>query len=336
MMLPTRRTFLKTTAVVGFAAPFFIPSTSAAGESGTPEMFQGVRRFIHSTNDEQTTILVPGLASPFQVLHITDTHISYDNENDEEYLQYSQRMRDAYASGRLDRTGRSVTPLESFEILLKTAQEKKVDLILLTGDIINYPSETAVRAVLERLEATGIPFLYTAGNHDWHYEGMEGSADFLRETWIERRLKPLYCGADPMCNATSFHGINMVCIDDSTYRISERQLEFYRKQKSGSEPLVLLMHIPLYMPTLPVGSCGHPEWGEATDHGYLVERRERWPAKGCGKATLDFVQEVFSTPNLVGIFTGHYHRSQTIVSGNGVQYITSAAVQGCSRLIRFE
>ena len=229
------------------------------------------------------------------------------------------RLHDAYVSDKHYQTGQPLTSLESFENLLTTAKEKKIDLIFLTGDIINYPSETAVRAVLERLETTGIPFLYTAGNHDWYYEGMEGSADFLRETWVEQRLKPLYRAADPMCSATLFHGVNMVCIDDSTYRITERQLEFYRKQKSKPEPLVLLMHIPLYMPTLSFGSCGHPEWGEATDRNYIIERRERWPTEGCGKATLDFVQEVFSTPNLIGIFTGHYHGSQVIVSGGGVQ-----------------
>jgi predicted phosphodiesterase len=329
----TRRKFLKSSAV-GVVAPFFISQAGFANESS--DLRQGVRRFIHSTNDEQTTIIVPELAAPFTVMHMTDTHISCDNENDEEYLQYSKRMRDAYVSVNHYRTGQQFTPLESFENLLTTAKEKKIDLIFLTGDIINYPSETAVHAVLERLEATGIPFLYTAGNHDWHYEGMEGNADFLRESWVERRLKPLYRGDDPMCSATLFKGVNMVCIDDSTYRISERQLEFYREQKSRTEPLVLLMHIPIYMPTLSAGSCGHPEWGEAVDRGYLIERRERWPVEGCGKVTLDFVQEVFSTPNLVGIFTGHYHGSQTIVTDSGVQYITSAAAQGCSRIIRFE
>ena len=334
MMPLSRRKFLKSTAVIGVATPFFIPQTGSTNESIDPP--QDVRRFIHSTNDEQTTIIVSELASPFNVMHITDTHISCDNENDEEYLQYSRRMRDAYVSGKHYQTGQPFTPLESFENLLTTAKEKKIDLIFLTGDIINYPSETAVRAVLERLETTGIPFLYTAGNHDWYYEGMEGSADFLRETWVEQRLKPLYLAVDPMCSATLFHGVNMVCIDDSTYRITERQLEFYRKQKSKPEPLVLLMHIPLYMPTLSFGSCGHPEWGEATDRNYIIERRERWPTEGCGKATLDFVQEVFSTPNLIGIFTGHYHGSQVIVSGGGVQYITPAAVQGCSRIIRIE
>jgi hypothetical protein len=48
---------------------------------------------------------------------------------------------------------------------------------------------------------------------------------------------------------------------NSTYEILPEQLDFYRQQVSSNEPLVLLIHIPLYIPghNLDFG-CGHPEW----------------------------------------------------------------------------
>ena len=40
------------------------------------------------------------------------------------------------------------------------------------------------------------------GNHDWHYEGMSGELDALRDTWINNRLHSLYQGNNPLmaCN----------------------------------------------------------------------------------------------------------------------------------------
>lgn len=54
------------------------------------------------------------------------------------------------------------------------AKEQKVDRIVLTCDIINNPSKSSVDFVHKSIQNTGIPSIYIAGNHDWHYEGMKG------------------------------------------------------------------------------------------------------------------------------------------------------------------
>src|SRR5690606_30872295 len=297
-----RRSFLKTGGA-GMAAALSIPALSFGAHRR-----QGGGAFARSSTEVEATVMVEGLAAPYTVLQVSDSHISHDGEADEAYKMYSSRMGNAYPTVVHPKTKERVAPLAGFVAMMELAKESEVDFIALTGDIVNYPSTTAVEAVREAVEATGIPYTYTAGNHDWHYEGMAGSAEELRAEWSEKGLKPLYNGGNPLYGSTVVNGLNLVTIDNSTYQVNREQLDFYRRQASRPEPIVLFMHIPLYMPTLGTGSSGHPEWGAAVDRGYEVERRERWPESGNNPETVAFVKEVMATTRLTGIFVGHYHR----------------------------
>jgi DNA repair exonuclease SbcCD nuclease subunit len=183
-------------------------------------------------------------------------------------------------------------------------------VITLIGDIFSFPSEAAIEWVLAKLKNTGIPYIYIAGNHDWHYEGMEGTLEFLRDKWIEKRLLPLYQGNHPLMAAYDIKGIRFLAIDNSTYQISEAQLSFFEEQVDSGMPLVLLVHIPMYAPGKKmVFGCGNPHWGAATDRNFELERRPKWPEGGHTQTTLNFHKKVFTAPNLLGIFTGHVHRN---------------------------
>jgi hypothetical protein len=51
--------------------------------------------------------------------------------------------------------------------------------------------------------------------------------------------------------------------------------------------------------------------------------------------TKQFVREVRTTPQLLGVFTGHTHQARTVFSRNGgIQHITAPALNGQCRLVR--
>ncbi|MBB12861.1 MAG: hypothetical protein CMC78_01680 [Flavobacteriaceae bacterium] len=190
------------------------------------------------------------------------------------------------------------------------AKEANADLINLVGDIFSFPSEAAIEWVRTKLDATGIPYIYVAGNHDWHYEGMKGNLESLRDTWIEKRLMPLYQGNNPLMAVYDIKGIRFLAIDNSTYQINEEQLVFLSAQIETGLPLVLLVHIPMYAPGKNISfGCGNPTWGAATDLSFELERRPKWPDSGHTQTTYDFYKKVFDAPNLMGIFAGHKHRN---------------------------
>ncbi|MPT01268.1 MAG: hypothetical protein E2581_22630 [Pseudomonas sp.] len=204
------------------------------------------------------------------------------------------------------------------------------------GDIFSYPSEAAIEWVQAKVVETGLPYVYIAGNHDWHYEGMPGNAVDLRREWSEMRLKPLHQGANPLMATHDVQGIRFIVIDDSTNEILPEQLAYYTRQTAFDGPIVLVMHIPLYVPSRPITfSCGNPHWGAANDTLYTLERRSKWPAKP-SEVSMEFHRRVFATPNLVGILAGHIHTQLMNVFKGIPQFVAPPNLPGGYLDVRFE
>ena len=246
---------------------------------------------------------------PIKIVHIADTHLFRDDERGVPYKTYSGRMAKAYNQTRHFKTDELTNPELAFEAAINFAKESQADLITLIGDIFSFPSEAAIEWVTAKLKEVNIPYIYVAGNHDWHYEGMEGTLEDLRNQWIKERLLPLYQGNHPLMAAYDLKGIRFLAIDNSTYQINDEQLAFFKKQVASNVPLVLLVHIPMYAPGKSIGfGCGNPDWGASSDQNHELEGRLKWPETGHTKTTFDFHKVVFSAPNLLGVFAGHIHR----------------------------
>jgi len=301
-----RRSFFKktTTALMGLGL------TTHSFANTAPKKVKQPFKVCATIEQEKVFFYSEVINESLKIVHISDTHLFKDDERGIPYREFSNRMAKAYNQTTHFQTGIKTNPEEAFEQALAFAKEVSADVITLIGDIFSFPSEAAIEWVLSKLKATGIPYIYTAGNHDWHYEGMEGTLESLRDTWIEKRLLPLYQGNHPLMAAYEIKGIRFLAIDNSTYQINEEQLDFFIKQVASGIPLVLLVHIPMYAPGKNIYfGCGNPNWGAATDHGFEIERRPKWPKTGHTKTTLKFHKEVFNAHNLLGIFAGHIHRN---------------------------
>lgn len=286
-----------------------------------------------SVDEVRVRLRTPAVEKPTRLLVLADTHLFRDDARGEPYREFSARMAKAYNQTKHFRSRETTNPEACFEETLKTAQNEKAELLVLAGDIFSFPSEAAIEWVMERLEKTGIPWVYTAGNHDWHYEGQSGTSAELRRTWCEKRLRPLYQGGDAMMSARQVGGVNVVLIDNSTYEIQPEQLGFFRQQIAAGRPMVLCVHIPLYVPDRPVSfGCGHPQWGAAHDKNFGIERRPRW-REGHTQVTLDFHREVFAAPNVLGVFAGHTHQA-TLDTWQGLpQVVVGANATGAHAIV---
>ena len=183
-------------------------------------------------------------------------------------------------------------------------------------------------------------------------EGLEGSSDALRSEWRERSLRSLYGGRDPdmWCEDTP-SGLRFIAIDNSTYQITAEQLQFFKEHAAGDHPFVLLVHIPLYLEELQealhgtehasvraVSLCGDERWGAETDKGFETEQREQWTSNN--PETLQFLEAVKSSGNLVAVLAGHIHSAQAQEIGGAAagaqQLVTAASCEGGFRSIVFE
>ena len=320
-----RRAFLKDTSFLagGFGLTTFpnIKEKNQLNESYSPA-------FV-TVDQQKVSFFSDQIKSKIKVIHIADTHLFMDDERGAPFRKYSSRMAKAYNETTHFKSRNKTNPNECFEKTLAFAKEKKADLIALVGDIFSFPSELAIEWVLSKLNDVGIPFVFVAGNHDWHYEGMKGSLESLRDIWIKKRLLPLYQGNNPLMAAYDVKGVRFLAIDNSTYEINEKQLTFFNNQAKTGLPLVLMVHIPMYAPGKNISyGCGNPNWGASSDRNYKLERRPKWPEKGHSQTTFDFYNLVFNTPNLLGIFTGHIHKSSIEITNGKPQIVSDDNASG--------
>lgn len=257
-----------------------------------------------STNGELTsTIKIPDYKDSLKILQITDMHISIADENEADMMKYGERMHKAYANPRKHFSrDTSETTFQYFDDILQKAKNQNVNLLLLTGDILNFPSAVSVKYVYDKLSATGIPWLYISGNHDWHYEGLPGNIDSLRNVWTKKSLLPLYSGQNPLFYSTIIHGINFIGIDNSTGEVNVDQIRFLKDQLTKPEPIMIISHIP-----------------------YRLNNKTNKPG-------MEAMKEIISSNSdkITAIFTGHEHRFSFYFTGNLCQYSTLAAFQGAS------
>jgi len=323
-----RRKVLQSLAAASLSFPLFPHArASSLAENQPPELNR--KRGSFALDGNHIKFFNKAIEKPFQITMLADTHLFTDDMRGDAYQNYSARMAKAYNQTQHFRTGLPTNPEEGFRQALAIAQEEQSEMIALVGDIFSFPSEAGIEWALDQLKQAGLPYLYTAGNHDWHYEGMPGPHAELRATWCENRLKPLYQGENPLMGVREINGVRFVSIDNSNYEILPEQLAFFKSQAALKQPMVLLLHIPLYAPGRTIGyGCGHPQWGAATDRNYEIERRERWPETGHTPTTFKFRREVFRSPYLMGILAGHIHRPTLDVIQGIPQLVTNANATG--------
>lgn len=320
-----RRKFIHSTAAASALLPLSV--TAPPGKPDISLSVTGTRIAYHGK----------AFSEPARVLFVSDTHLWQSDAREDAFRRYSQRMAGAYNQTRHFQTGEITSPMEAFEKALEEGVKNHIDLLVLGGDIFSYPSEAAVDWVLSRLKKYPIPYVYTTGNHDWHYEGMTGSSIHLRKEWTSQRLAAFFQGENPLIYSRDVKGIRFIIIDNSVYEILPEQLALFRQLIRTPLPVILVMHIPMYVPGRPVNfGCGHPDWGAHSDTIYHIEKREPWRAGGHTPVTGEFHKLVFNTPGIIGVLAGHIH-AQSLDFMNGTpQFVAAANANGAFLDVTFE
>lgn len=301
----------------------------AKQHKGSKKSSKAASEVIFSYNAPTINIYSAAVEDTTRLFVISDTHLWISDEREEPYRANSKRMAAAYNRTSHFQTGKPTNPEESLRATVDLAKKNGADVITLLGDMVSYPSERGVELVQEIMNSTGIKWYYTCGNHDWHYEGMEGDRLTLRDTWRKERLQPLFGSNNPNGYVVEINGIQLLILDTSTYDVLPEQLALTKEVIASGKPFVLMMHIPLYAPGRRVSyGIGNPNWGADNDGGYKIERREQWPKEGHTKTDYDFYNAITSAPNLLASFAGHVHANGVDIIGGKPHFTVEANARG--------
>ena len=113
-------------------------------------------RITHSWTDSSATISVEGLIRPVRLLHVTDTHMGLIDDRDPEHLATCRGFADRFLHRHENRDaeGKPIPSADTFSHMMMAAESQELDLIALTGDIIDFPSQANVNPSTEFLIAS--------------------------------------------------------------------------------------------------------------------------------------------------------------------------------------
>ncbi len=275
-----------------------------------------------------TELPIRGLKQPLTILQVTDLHMC---DTTEEEAAAMPRHRYDYIQPRIGlfSEGRPYPPEAVLTAFGDYAREISADLLLLTGDIMDFPSDANIARLRGFIEAAPVPLISITGNHDWSY-----ADDYHTPHAAEVHLPRIYAlsGMTACAKVYETEQTVFVAVDNGMERIPSEAVKIYtdaaRDAKEKGKTLILTMHIPLVADTL-TGDTTRV-WGRDICIG----------RNACGKddeASMSFFRMITEETEYApdAVITGHLHFDHEDVFPNGVpQLVTNIACGGHCRVIR--
>ncbi len=260
-----------------------------------------------------------GLPAPVSLLHISDTHLTYADERDD------QRKMDL-AAGRAP-----CFPHNADDLRVECAYAKEAGIpILHTGDLIDFVSAANLDAAKRFMEENDV--LFIAGNHEFSLYVGEAFED---AAYRNQSLSKVQAAFPENIRFTSrrLGGVKFIGIDNGYYRFERAQLNALKAELADGLPAILYMHNPLHEPELyrlsmTKNPCayltGTPEEWMQTYDDY------RYRQQKADEETWETIRFIEACPQIRAIFAGHLHYDYDgMIAERLPQYVTGIGTARC-------
>ncbi len=264
-----------------------------------------------------TTIAIKGLQHTYKLCHITDLHLTKIGADEPVYRHEEAALR-AKCIFEIDGTPVS----KRLEDYYSEARDWGADLMLMTGDMVDTPSEPNVQELYRQVDAGGVKTFFVIGNHDWSY-----SDDYHTEGARAQHYQKFAAVSDGTVarHYAEYPDLIIAGIDDGLECVQPEDIAFLQMLREKDKPILLCLHIPI--------NC-------ATLHDDTVRDWRRNINIGPGailknEATEQFCAYVCDPDSrIAAVIAGHLHFSHEDTLAPGlVQYITGGAYLGIARRI---
>lgn len=262
---------------------------------------------LEKYNIEKETLTIKGLKHNYRIMQISDSHMCFDSELDDEATrEKARKMTDIWTS-----VGNTFSQIENYDKMLLVGKENNCDMFVFAGDIVDFPSKGNLVGLKKKLLESE-NFIFTLGNH-------ERSAQF------DSDFAELMCGST-MIHTKELGEVLFVSFNDASHSVSPEALSELRKILNGERPVILVHHIPLSAPELHNDAVrilkdSHKYY----ILGYIGERQG-----------VDEYHELLTKEqtSLKACLAGHLHFAHKDTFENGViQYTSGPCLNGYARII---
>lgn len=231
-----------------------------------------------------------GASSPFSVFHISDSHLTEAAPDEPSAVVSQAKMRTVAFGAR---------QIESTRRLVGFAR-KNSDLVVHTGDLLDFHSDGNVAAAKEVFALAPDMFFGCIGNHEYYRHG---------PGYAKRHAEA--CAAafpyDLTFDSRVLNGVNFVSMDDALWDQggingpTADQRERFAKEVEKGLPMILCVHVPLHTPDIIMARTQFWE-----NRGEKFRNSSKW-APNFNKDTKDFIAYLKGVPLLKAILSGHEH-----------------------------
>lgn len=283
----------------------------------------------------EKTALHLGADKPFELLHVSDTHIALADERDD-----LRKRRLAQARAKAFEEDTPGCSLHYFRESCRFANERGAMLVH-TGDLFDFVSEKHFDMAPELMALPNDAF-FAVGNHEFSLYVGEAFEDETYKAQTFDRVQAAIGTNDLRFASRVVNGVNLIAIDNSYYSFSKEALESLKQEAEKGLPILLFLHTPLYTPELydliinqyHVDNCALAGVPAELMEGYNDHRYRQQIATPQTKRFLDYLYQL---DLLKAIFAGHLHYSHQSPLVNGVmQYVTGTQSQNIARLITID
>ena len=236
---------------------------------------------------ERTRLVIPGVRGEHLFMHVTDTHVNvWDEEATPEEREKAEKQDEMWRTFKGKFAGANGEPYgdpqriptrEAFEKQLALAEELKPEVLLLSGDNLEYTSPPGLRYLSRVLGAYGGKYICVPGNHE------------------DQDCPGLW---SPGVRVLEFDGFRIAAVDDSRKTVSPEDLDALRALCAQGVPLIILCHVPLATPNCKE-QCKEKMTG-MNDYFYIDSAE----ADDCGRA---FVSLCMEEAAVKAVICGHVH-----------------------------
>ena len=262
-----------------------------------------------------------GLEKPLKILHVTDSHLAFVDERDNE---------------RKHALARRLSSPEKEKFFYEHLEYGKAncDLIVHTGDLYDFTSQASFDFARKVLADEKL--FYAVGNHEFSQYVGEAYEDRAYKMNSFHEMGP-GLGVPLFFNSRVFGGVNFVSVDNSYHQFESWQITRLEKEIKKGLPVVLAMHVPIFEQSLydyhiQRSGEGSSSYLAGCDEDHLPYDEWRAIEIRPRGATLEMIEYIKSQPSIKAILAGHVHFSfESMLTETLPQFVTGGGYEGIAR-----